>query len=224
MSSRTRLLESRTVSYPMPRRGLYAITDEALLPDNLLLENAEAALRTGLALLQYRNKRSTPADRLREARALLALCHDYATPLLINDDVALCLNVGADGVHLGQGDSGLAHARRALGDQAIIGITCHSDLVLAQKAQAGGASYVAFGRFFPSQTKPQATPADISVLTQAKALLNIPIVAIGGINAENGGALITAGADLLAVIHDLFAFPDVESRALKLNSLFASPR
>jgi len=206
-----------------PLRGLYAITDEALLPGPLLLERVQAALRAGLAVLQYRNKKS-PADvRLEQVRELLALCRHYNTPLLINDDVALCRTAEADGVHLGQGDLGLRQARDQLGPRAIIGITCHSDLALASSAQAEGASYIAFGRFFPSLTKPHAVPADIGILPRARAALDIPIVAIGGINAENGGALITAGADMLAVIHDLFAFPDVESRARKLNSLFASP-
>jgi thiamine-phosphate pyrophosphorylase len=152
------------------------------------------------------------------------LCRRYGTPLLINDDVALCLAIGADGVHLGQNDSGLRQARERLGPSAIIGMTCHSDLALAHKAEENGASYVAFGRFFPSVTKPHAVPADIGILPVARAALKVPIVAIGGINAENGGALITAGADMLAVIHDLFAFPDVEIRARALNSLFASPR
>lgn len=205
-----------------PLRGLYAITDEHLLPGKLLLERVEAALATGLALLQYRNKLSTSAQRQAQAEALLALCRRYNTPLLINDDVALCLAVGADGVHLGQGDSGLQLARQQLGPRAIIGITCHSDLTLASRAEEDGASYVAFGRFFPSATKPHALPAEIAILPRARAALRIPIVAIGGINAENGATLLTAGADMLAVIHDLFAFPDVESRARELNSLFAS--
>lgn len=205
-------------------QGLYAITDEALLPGDLLLTRVEAALRAGLALLQYRNKLSTASERLAQARSLLALCRDYNTPLLINDDVALCLASGADGVHLGQGDSGVRVAREQLGARAIIGVTCHSDLTLAGRARAEGADYVAFGRFYPSRTKPQAMPAQIDILSQARMALDIPIVAIGGINAENGGALITAGADMLAVIHALFAFPDVESRARELNSLFASPR
>lgn len=205
-------------------RGLYAITDELLLPGEVLLERVEAALRTGIALLQYRNKQSPEADRLLQAQTLLALCRRYGTPMLINDDVLLCQAVGADGVHLGQGDASLRQARAILGHEAIIGITCHSDLELASRAQAGGASYVAFGRFFPSQTKPNARPADLDILLRAREQLDIPIVAIGGINAENGRALITAGADMLAVIHALFAFPDVESRARELNSLFASPR
>lgn len=205
-------------------RGLYAITDERLLPGGLLLERAEAALSAGVALLQYRNKLSNTAERLEQAKALLALCRRYATPLLINDDVALCLAIDADGVHLGQSDSGLQQARERLGPNAIIGMTCHSDLALARRAEENGASYVAFGRFFPSVTKPHAIPADIGILPIARAALKIPIVAIGGINTENGGALITAGADMLAVIHNLFAFPDVDFRARELNSLFASSR
>ena len=111
-------------------------------------------------------------------------------------------------------------ARQRLGEEAIIGITCHSDLSLALRAQAAGADYVAFGRFFPSHTKPNAPPASIQVLQQAKAQLAIPIVAIGGINAENGQALVTAGADMLAVIHTLFASADVEAEAKALNALF----
>ncbi len=206
-----------------PLRGVYAITDENLLPGDLLFTRVECALRAGLALLQYRNKQGSDSERLQQARALVDLCRQYDTPLLINDDVPLCLAAGAAGVHLGQRDRALAEARRLLGPEAIIGITCHDRLALAREARAAGASYVAFGRFFASQTKPSATPADISILPQARRELDIPVVAIGGITAENGAALIAAGADMLAVIHALFAFPDVESRARKLNSLFTSP-
>ncbi len=206
-----------------PLRGIYGITDDALLPGDLLLTRVEAALRTGLALLQYRSKQGSEQERLQQARALVDLCRHYDTPLVINDDVPLCLAAGAAGVHLGQRDQALAEARQRLGPEAIIGITCHDQLALARQAQAAGASYAAFGRFFASQTKPTAPPADIAILPQARRALDIPVVAIGGITAENGAALIAAGADLLAVIHALFAFPDVESRARELNSLFTSP-
>ncbi len=206
-----------------PLRGIYGITDDALLPGDLLLTRVEAALRTGLALLQYRSKQGSEQERLQQARALVDLCRHYDTPLVINDDVPLCLAAGAAGVHLGQRDQALAEARQRLGPEAIIGITCHDQLALARQAQAAGASYVAFGRFFASQTKPTAPPADIAILPQARRALDIPVVAIGGITAENGAALIAAGADMLAVIHALFAFPDVESRARELNSLFTSP-
>ena len=203
-----------------PLRGVYAITDENLLAGPALFSAVEEALRAGLALLQYRNKSAAWQSKCAEAAQLLRLCRHYDTPLLINDDVELCLEVGAAGVHLGQADTKLVEARQRLGEEAIIGITCHSDLSLALRAQAAGADYVAFGRFFPSHTKPNAPPASIQVLQQAKAQLAIPIVAIGGINAENGQALVTAGADMLAVIHTLFASADVEAEAKALNALF----
>jgi len=141
---------------PHPLRGVYAITDENLLAGPALLSAVEQALRAGLALLQYRNKSAAWQCKCSEAAQLLQLCHQYRTPLLINDDVTLCLEIGADDVHLGQADTKLAEARQRLGGSAIIGITCHSDLSLARRAEAAGADYVAFGRFFPSLTKPDA--------------------------------------------------------------------
>lgn len=203
-----------------PLRGVYAITDENLLAGPALFTAVELALQTGLALLQYRNKSADWSSRCEEAKQLLQLCRRYDTPFLINDDVTLCVEVGADGVHLGQADSRLEEARERLGKSAIIGITCHSDLNLAKRAEAAGADYVAFGRFFPSLTKPNAPPASFDILQQAKAQLSIPIVAIGGINTENGQALVTAGADMLAVIHSLFASTDVAATTKALNALF----
>lgn len=205
---------------PTLNRGVYAITDEALLTGALLCERVQAALEAGLSLLQYRNKHSPRAERVAQCRTLKSLCERFQTPFLINDDIDLCLEVGANGVHLGQGDSRLLAARQRLGDSAIIGITCHNNLSLAQEAETQGASYVALGRFFPSSTKPLAPPATLDDLRQARAALRLPIVAIGGINPENGATLIEAGAEMLAVIHYLFAFPDVSARVRQLNSLF----
>lgn len=221
MASQSQLLE-QVNAMPQSLHGLYAITDENLLAGPALFAAVEEALRAGLALLQYRNKSYDWTERCTEAAELAALCRRYDTPLLINDDVDLCLEVGADGVHLGQSDTKLREARQRLGENGIIGITCHSDLILAQRAEAAGADYVAFGRFFPSLTKPNAPAASIEVLRQAKAQLTIPIVAIGGINAENGEALVMAGADMLAVINTLFASPDVAATANALNALFRS--
>ena len=203
-----------------PLQGVYAITDQSLLQGDQLLLAAEEALRTGLGLLQYRNKEDSWPARCTQARQLLMLCRKHNTPMLINDDVDLCLEIGADGVHLGQGDTKLSEARDRLGEDALIGITCHSDLTLALQAEHNGADYVAFGRFFASKTKPNAPPASLDILRQARRELSVPIVAIGGINAENGGALIAAGANMLAVIHYLFASHDIGSRVQKLNSLF----
>lgn len=195
------------------------ITDDALCAGNLLA-SVEAAIRGGAAIVQYRGKEGNEAQREQQARELLALCHEKQVPLLINDDPQLAGDIGADGVHLGQSDSGLAEARALLGNEAIIGVTCHDSLALAKQAQQQGASYVAFGRFFPSHTKPAAPPANISVIEQAKAELRIPVCAIGGITPGNAAALLSAGADMLAVIHGVFGQDDIELAAKNYAHLF----
>ena len=201
-------------------RGLYAITDDRLLPDERLESAVTAALTGGARLLQYRSKSPDPALRLAQALRLKKLCDRFAVPLIINDDPGLCEASGADGVHLGQADTAVAVARQQLGPQAIIGTSCHESLDLALAAQEAGASYVAFGRFFASRTKPEAPPAGLWVLEQARQRLSIPVVAIGGINPQNGASVITAGAHMVAVIDYLFAADDVESRARQLSNLF----
>lgn len=202
--------------------GVYAITDSALLDNDILIGRVEAALEAGLCLLQYRNKHDTWQARVEQARKLRDLCERYHTPLIINDDVDLCLEVSAAGVHIGQSDEALKTARSRLGQQAIIGVTCHDRVDLAQKAQSDGASYVAFGRFFSSLTKPEAPPAAIETLASAASSLTVPIVAIGGINAENGAIVLEAGADMLAVINYVFAHTDTGARVDRLNALFNS--
>lgn len=205
--------------------GLYAITDPALIPDRQLLPAAEAALRGGARLLQYRDKTATPAQRRHRASQLQTLCRQYGALFLVNDDPALAADIEADGVHIGQSDGGIARARQRLGPDKIIGVTCHGDLTLAEQAAEAGADYVAFGRFFPSRTKPQAPPADSAILQQARKRLAIPLVAIGGIDAENGGRLLEQGADALAVIHALFSSPapeHVEQAARRLAALFVT--
>lgn len=215
-------------------RGIYGITDDALLTSDTMLPAVEAALRGGIKLLQYRCKNLALPDRTVQARRLLALCERFSVPLIINDDMQLCADIGANGVHLGQGDGDCANARKLLGAEAIIGVTCHDSLEKAVKATEAGADYIAFGRFFPSQTKPDASPAALEFLSLAREKIDIPIVAIGGINPENGASLIAAGADMLAVINGLFgAAEDVShkdsgqdfnkqilARARKLDALF----
>lgn len=203
--------------------GLYAITDTQLMPGEQLLEKVEAGLRGGISLVQYRDKSAQHLRRRSDARALAQLCHRYGRPLLINDDIELAAEVAAAGVHLGQGDAGVADARLRLGADSIIGITCHDRLDLALQAQAEGADYVAFGAFFPSSTKPGAIPAAIQLLDDARQQLDIPIVAIGGIRVDNASKLIEPGADMVAVIHSLFATDDVEARARQFSQLFVKP-
>lgn len=207
----------------MTLRGLYAITDSQLL-DGRFLSHVEAALEGGVCLLQYRDKSNDAARRLREAQALQQLCERYGTQLIINDDAELARQLGV-GVHLGQTDGPLTPARALLGSAAIIGSTCHASLDLAAQAAREGASYVAFGRFFTSSTKPGAPAADVRLLAQARAQVNLPIAAIGGVTLDNAAALVHHGADLLAVIHGLFgadSAQEVTRRARAFNALFAS--
>ncbi|HNC85697.1 MAG TPA: thiamine phosphate synthase [Agitococcus sp.] len=166
----------------------------------------EQALIGGAKLIQYRDKSTNTAKRLHEAQQLKALCQRYNVPLIINDDLELAVQLGV-GVHLGQQDGSIALARQRLGQDAIIGATCHNSLEFAKQAATQGASYLAFGAFYPSSTKPLAQAAALQTLTQAKQLFSLPVVAIGGINLDNARPLIDAGADYLAVISDIFALP-----------------
>ncbi|MBC7183241.1 MAG: thiamine phosphate synthase [Marinobacter sp.] len=204
------------------RPGLYAITDSQLTPPALLIESVEAALRGGAVMVQYREKSAPMAERITQARNLQAICRSAGVPLLINDDPELAKRVGAAGAHIGQTDGSLTEARRLLGEQAIIGVTCHADLALAQLATEQGADYLAFGRFYTSSTKPGAPAASPEVLTEAKRFQR-PVTAIGGVTTENGEALICAGADMLAVVGGLFggSAADIEQRAKAFGRLFA---
>lgn len=201
-------------------RGLYVITDPDLLPGIRLVDAVRAALAGGARIVQYRNKAADAATRLREATALATLCRDAGALFLANDDVELALACGAHGVHLGQQDGAVNAARARLGEGAVIGQTCHASLTLALAAQAAGADYVAFGRFFPSRTKPLAPPANLALLPDARAALRIPIVAIGGVTVDNAPQLLAAGADAVAVIHDLFSASDITARARDFAALF----
>lgn len=195
-----------------PRHGLYAITQTQHKSIAQVLKDVEAALEGGAIVVQYRDKQPVDAHYL--AKQLLRLCHRYDAPLLINDSVELAKEVGADGVHLGKDDGAIQQARQQLGCNAIIGISCYNDVDKAIVMQAAGADYVAFGRFFPSGSKPLAAPADIATLQQARQMLKIPIVAIGGILPDNAPPLLSAGADLLAVIGGLFDHePQAAARA-----------
>lgn len=198
-------------------KGLYAITDDST--GNLLLEKVEQALLGGAAIVQYRDKTTDSARREQEARALRALCHEHNALFIINDDVALAKTVQADGVHVGREDSALTVARAALGNTAIIGVSCYNQLELALTAAQHGADYIAFGSFFPSPTKPNAPRATLELLHQAHQQLTLPICAIGGITLENAPDLLVNGADMLAVITDVFNNPAIEHQAARYQAL-----
>ena len=201
-------------------RGLYAITDSELARATNLEAQVELALQGGARIIQYRDKRADTISRLAEAQALTRLCHRYNALMIVNDDVELAHAAGADGVHLGKDDAGLRQTRERLGDDAVIGISCYTRLELARQAQKAGADYVAFGRFFPSLSKPGAVQANPDLLRQARRELRLPLVAIGGITPENGAPLITAGADMLAVIHGVFGQPDIRQACERFQALF----
>jgi len=203
--------------------GLYAITDSVLMPnDNELLSRIEAALRGGTRIVQYRDKSDDAEKRLRQARALIDLCNQFDVPLLINDDSQLAKASGAAGVHLGQSDGLLTEARDLLGRDAIIGVTCHDSLNFAREGQQAGADYVAYGAFYASKTKPNASPAPLSLLAESKTQIKLPTVAIGGITVDNAAQTLAAGADMLAVVHSLLAAEDVEQQARRFSQLFSS--
>lgn len=200
-----------------PTSGLYVITQCEQKSADTVVDEVAAAILGGAVLVQYRDK--NPVDALYLARELVNICHRKNVPLIINDNIELAAAVGADGVHLGKDDGEIAEAGKQLGPDAIIGVSCYNSVEKAMTAQAHGATYAAFGRFFPSTSKPLAAPAAIATLQHAKQALTIPIVAIGGILPENGGQLLAAGADLLAVIGGVFeSRPEQSARAYQ--SLF----
>lgn len=199
------------------KRGLYLITPDD--PDPSQLFARTRPLLAFASCLQLRNK-AMDADALRVAGiALRSACKDAGVPLLINDDAALAAELGADGVHLGEHDGDIASARRLLGDDAIIGASCYDDIERARRLAAEGASYLAFGAFFPSPTKPNARRASLQLLRDS-AHLGLPRVAIGGITPDNAPSLVDAGADLVAVISGVFDPPDPVAAARAYLSLF----
>ncbi len=199
-------------------KGLYAITPDE--PDTAeLMRKVRLALLGGARVLQYRNKAAAKAVRLEQARALRELTHEFAVPLIINDDVMLAHGVAADGVHLGGSDDSLADARAVLGSGKLIGMSCYNRLALAHEAVSRGADYVAFGSFFASTVKPDAVAAAPDLLRQARREIAVPLVAIGGITVDNGALLLEAGADALAVISAVFGAKDIRSAARQFANL-----
>ena len=205
----------------MSHLTLFIVTDSfifpgfvyAITPDQtdtaLLLAQACAALAGGVRILQYRDKISPIAEKLKRARALVAFCHQHGAKLIINDDVVLAIACGADGVHLGDTDGSLRDARRLLPPGCIIGASCYNDLSIAHRAIADGASYVAFGACFDSPTKPAAQRVTTDQLVAFREALgpSIAICGIGGITRDNVAELGT-NVDAIALISELFGTPD----------------
>ena len=196
--------------------GLYALT-----PDGCpsLLEAVEKAIGGGAHMIQYRDKTARTAECEERAKALLALCRSRRIPLIINDNLDLALALGADGVHLGADDLSITEARHRF-SEGLIGASCYNDFARARTAIRSGASYVAFGSFYASPTRPDAVTAQSDLLMRAHRELPAPVCAIGGIRADNAASMIQAGADLLAVCSGIFTQPDITAAARAIACQF----
>ncbi|KGQ18294.1 Thiamine-phosphate synthase [Lysobacter dokdonensis DS-58] len=201
--------------------GLYLITPDE--PDTQRLLERVRPLLPFAELLQYRNKSAETDLRAEQAAALAPLCRAAGVPFIVNDDARLAARVRASGVHLGEHDGTVAAARALLGQNAIIGVSCYDDLQRARKAAEDDADYIAFGAFFPSATKPNARRATPALLAAA-GTFGLPMVAIGGITADNAPPLLEAGADLLAVVGGVFDAPDPVAAAREFRALFTESR
>lgn len=199
--------------------GLYAITPD-LCDTDVLCGKVDAALAGGASVVQYRNKTAAPALRHEQASRLRAVCNAHRVPLIINDDLALALEIGADGVHLGKDDGAVAQARAQLGGTRLLGVSCYDSVERGVAAVALGADYVAFGSVYPSRVKPEAVRAGMEVFTAARQHLSVPIVAIGGITLQNADELVAAKVDAVAVISALFDALDVRKAAQSFTALF----
>ncbi len=203
-------------------RGLYAITpDDLMLPRLLAL--VKAALQGGVRIVQYRNKSVSRELQHIQARALLSVCRIAGARLIINDDVWLALEIGADGAHIGRDDApggSLQAAREALGPNRILGVSCYNDIACAEAAAQAGADYLAIGSVFASATKPAAARASLDTVREVCRRFDLPVCAIGGITLDNAPSVIEAGADMLAVLSSLFDVMDIRKQAEQFQTLF----
>lgn len=199
--------------------GLYAITPQRHPDLRRLLAEVRLALEGGAAMIQFRDKSRDFDWRRKAASELCELCSSFEAPFIVNDDVKLAVEVGASGVHIGREDIETAVARRVLGQKGLLGVSCYNDLGLANRACGEGADYLAFGSVFPSLSKPEAKSCSTAVFARARKL-GKPLVAIGGITADNGQSVIAAGADSLAVISAVFDASDVRAAAAAFSRIW----
>lgn len=202
-------------------KGLYLVT-----PDwddtQKMLDATEAGLRGGAAIVQYRHKTASPELRKEQAVQLQALCRRYGRPFIINDFVELCLELDADGIHVGGTDAAVAQVRAVVGPSKIVGSSCYGSMQLARDAYQAGASYVAFGGFYPSRVKKYEVTTPPEIVAQAKKEIPLPNVVIGGMTQENSVPLVKQGADMVAAISSVYMVDDPEAAARAFAKLFAA--
>ena len=199
--------------------GLYLVT-----PDwddtEQLIKVTEQALLGGAAIVQYRHKFADAILRYEQASALLDLCRRFEIPFIINDHVELCLKLDADGVHVGGTDVSVTVAREVVGADKIVGASCYGDLSLARAARAAGASYIAFGGFYPSRVKKYPVTTDFDIVCKACSTIALPNVVIGGMTVDNCQPLIAAGAHMVAAISSVYLAADPQAAARAFVQLF----
>lgn len=203
----------------MSMKGLYIVTPDWDDTEKMVAAT-EAALKGGVALVQYRHKTATPELRKEQASRLLALCRQYDRPFIINDFVELCLELDADGIHVGGTDAPVAEVRKMIGPNKILGASCYGSMELAHSAHQAGASYVAFGGFYPSRVKKYDVTTPVDIITRAKQQLPVPVVVIGGMTQENSVPLIEAGTDMVAAISSVYMTDDPQASAKAFVDLF----
>ncbi len=196
---------------------LYAVTDRGDADLPTLLEQVEAALRGGVTMVQLREKTLHADAYIAEAKALLPLCHRYGVPLLIDDDLDVALQSGADGLHVGADDLPVQTVRARVGRDFILGATAKT-VAQAKAAERDGADYLGVGAVFPSPTKQNAIRITRDELREICAAVSIPAVAIGGINAANVAQLRAGGMRGVAVVSALFSAPDIAAAAADLRA------
>jgi len=217
-------LASRELRFPS---GLYGVTPE-WNDAHKLHQAVRAAARGGMRSLQFRHKSTDRGLRKELAQGLITLCKELEVIFLINDDWRMALELGADGVHLGQHDDPPEQVRAEIGPNLLLGVSCYADSQRAQRLLQHEVAYIAFGAMYASSTKPLAPPASLSVLGEGRLLCQAfssprpAVVAIGGITPPHAQALAHAGADSIAVIGSLFMASDIEAAARELSKPFSS--
>jgi len=200
-------------------KGLYLVTPDWDDTD-ALIKATETAFSVGIGLLQYRHKTANGELRLEQASALLKLCRQHNVPFIINDHIDLCITLDADGIHVGGTDASVAVVRTLIGKDKILGASCYGDFALAEQAQIAGASYVAFGGFYPSRVKKYEVSTPASIVSKAKSQLTLPVCVIGGMTPDNAKPLVKEGADMVAAISSVYSADDIAIAVKEFAALF----
>lgn len=200
-------------------KGLYLVTPDWDDTD-ALIKATETALSEGVGLLQYRHKTANGELRLEQASALLKLCRQHNVPFIMNDHIDLCIALDADGIHVGGTDASVAVVRTLIGKDKILGASCYGDFALAEQAQIAGASYVAFGGFYPSRVKKYEVSTPAAIVSKAKSQLTLPVCVIGGMTSQNAKPLVKEGADMVAAISSVYSAEDIATAVREFAALF----